>query len=140
MAPVILREGERQKAVAPFFHARSRIEREWTNPMQQKPDGDDYLALFGRYKEDFGDVYMDPEDERFRLLFDQICRMLTQPSSFNLSLPAQFRATATHYLEGDPHTVAHMKTIENRHFMLSDLFDYIHLVKTMGGSWDQRGR
>jgi len=24
--------------------------------------------------------------------------------------------------------------------MLSDLFDYIHLVKTMGGSWDQRGR
>jgi len=30
------------------------------------------------------------------------------------------------------HTVAHMKAVENRHFMLSDLFDYIHLVKTMG--------
>jgi hypothetical protein len=36
--------------------------------------------------------------------------------------------------------VAHMTNAENRHFMLSDLFDYIHLVKTMGGSWDQRGR
>jgi len=108
--------------------------------MQQKPDADDYLALFGRYKADFGDVYMDPEDERFRLLFDQICRMLTQPSLFNLALPEQFRATAFRYLEGDPHTVAHMTTIENRHFMLSDLFDYVHLVNTMGGRWDQRGR
>ena len=27
--------------------------------MQSKPDSDDYLALFGRYKEDFADVYMD---------------------------------------------------------------------------------
>ncbi len=45
--------------------------------MRRTPDSDDYLAIFGRYKEDFGDVYMDPEDERFRLLFDQICRMLT---------------------------------------------------------------
>ena len=74
------------------------------------------------------------------LLFDQICRLLTQPSAFNLSLPAQFRTTAFRYLEGDAHTVAHMTNVENRHFMLSDLFDYIHLVKTMGGSWDQRGR
>jgi hypothetical protein len=91
--------------------------------MQSKPDSDDYLALFGRYKEDFGDVYMDPEDERFRLLFDQICRLLTQPSAFNLSLPARFRTTAFRYLEGDAHTLAHMTNVENRHFMLSDLFD-----------------
>ena len=108
--------------------------------MKPKPDADDYLALFGRYKADFGDVYMDPEDERFRLLFDQICRMLTQPSPFNMALPEQFRSTAFRYLEGDPHTVAHMTTIENRHFMLSDLFDYVHLVNTLGGRGDQHGR
>jgi gluconate kinase len=66
--------------------------------------------------------------------------MLTQPSAFNLRLPEQFRATAFHYLDGDPQTVAHMSTAENRHFMLSDLFDYVHLVQRMGGSWDQRGR
>jgi hypothetical protein len=108
--------------------------------MQGKPDGEDYLTLFGRYKEDFGDVYMDQEDERFRLLFDQICRLLTQPSEFNLSLPEQFRTTAYRYLDGDEKTVAHMRMVENRHFMLSDLFDYIHLVQKMGGSWDQRGR
>ncbi|WP_067734103.1 hypothetical protein [Novosphingobium naphthalenivorans] len=103
--------------------------------MQSKPDGDDYLTLFGRYRADFGDVYMEPEDERFRLLFDQICRILTQPSSFNLSLPEQFRRTAFRYLEGDEAVLAHMLNPENRHFMLSDLFDYVHLVQTMGGSW-----
>lgn len=108
--------------------------------MKTKPDGDDYLALFGRYKADFGDVYMEPEDERFRLLFDQICKLLTQPSSFNLRLPEQFRTTAFRYLDGDAATEAHMRVAENRHFMLSDLFDYIHLAQTMGGSWDQRGR
>jgi hypothetical protein len=31
--------------------------------MRRKPDSDDYLAIFGRYKEDFGDVYMEPEDD-----------------------------------------------------------------------------
>ncbi|MDD3799321.1 MAG: hypothetical protein PHE36_09115 [Novosphingobium sp.] len=104
--------------------------------MQRKPDSHDYLALFGQYKMNFGDVYMAPENERFRLLFDQICRMLVQPSPCNLSLPEQFRTTAFRYLEGDARTVAHMKIAENRHFMLSDLFDYIHLVRTMGGSWN----
>lgn len=108
--------------------------------MQGKPEGDDYLSLFGRYRRDFGDVYLDPEDERFRLLFDQVCRMLVRPSSFNLSLPDQFRRTAQRYLDGDAATLAHMTLADNRHFMLSDLFDYIHLVTAMGGGWDQRGR
>ena len=103
--------------------------------MQLKPDGEDYLVLFRRYKTDFGDAYLEPEDERFRLLFDQICRMLIKPSSFNLSLPAQFRTTAFRYLENDPVTFTHMSIAENRHFMLSDLFDYIHLVQTMGRSF-----
>ncbi len=108
--------------------------------MRTKPDGEDYLALFSRYKTDFGDVYMDPEDDRFRLLFEQICKLLTQPSAFNLGLPEQFRTTAFRYLDGERGTVKHMSKAENRHFMLSDLFDYIHLVTKMGGSWDQSGR
>ena len=108
--------------------------------MPHKPDAEAYLALFARYRADFGDVYMGPQDERYRLLFDQICHMLKLASPFNLSLPAQFRMTALRYLEGEAATLAHMTAIENRHFMLSDLFDYIHLVSTMGGSWQQRGR
>lgn len=99
----------------------------------KKPDIDDYMDLFKRYGRDFGDAYLEPEDERFRLLFDQILRLLTQPSDFNLSLPEPFRTTAHRYLAGDDATIAHMKVIENRHFMLSDLYDYVHLRQKMGG-------
>lgn len=92
-----------------------------------KPDIADYMALFSRYGSDFGAAYLEPEDERFRFLFDQLCRLLAQPSRFNLSLPEPFRTTAYRYLAGDEVTVAHMRIAENRHFMLSDLFDYIRL-------------
>lgn len=108
--------------------------------MQTKPEASDYLALFDRYGADFAQVYMGPDDERFRLLFDQVCRLLAQPSAFNLGLPQPFRHTAFRYLEGEPRTLEHMTIAENRHFMLSDLYDYVHLVQTMGGSWNQRGR
>jgi hypothetical protein len=62
---------------------------------------------------------LSPDGTTSVLLFDEICRLLTQPSAFNLSLPEQFRTTAFCYLEGDAYTIAHM-------------FDRIHLVKTMG--------
>ncbi|WP_245270565.1 hypothetical protein [Beijerinckia mobilis] len=98
-----------------------------------KPDINDYMDLFKRYGKDFGAAYLEPEDERFRFLFDQILRLLIQPSDFNLTLPEPFRTTAHRYLAGDETTVAHMRIVENRHFMLSDLYDYVHLRLTMGG-------
>jgi hypothetical protein len=99
----------------------------------KKPDIDDYMDLFKRYGKDFGAAYLEPEDERFRFLFDQILRLLVQPSDFNLSMPEEFRRTAHRYLAGDEATIAHMLIVENRHFMLSDLYDYVHLRMTMGG-------
>lgn len=103
-----------------------------------KPDLDDYMDLFKRYGKDFGAAYLEPEDERFRFLFDQICRLLAQPSKFNLSLPEPFRTTAHRYLAGDEVTVAHMRIVENRHFMLSDLFDYVDLRQRMGRGASER--
>jgi hypothetical protein len=91
------------------------------------------MDLFGRYQKDFGPAYMEPEDDRYRFLFDQICKLLAAVSDFNLSLPENFRATALKYLAGDEFTVAHMRDPQMRHFMLSDLYDYIHLRQKMGG-------
>lgn len=100
------------------------------------PDADDYLLLFARYGKDFGAAYLEPEDDRYRLLFDHICRLLVKPSDFNLRMPSEFRSTASRYLAGDQATLQHMRDPQNRHFMLSDLYDYVHLRKTMGGkSW-----
>lgn len=98
-----------------------------------KPDAEHYLELFAAYGKDFGPAYLEPEDERYRLLFDQICRLLLQPSPFNLSMPQEFRVSARRYLAGDERTVAHLRDPQNRHFMLSDLYDYVDLRRRMGG-------
>lgn len=96
----------------------------------------DYLALFSPYRLDFGDAYLAPEDERYRLLFDRVCHLLVQPTPFNLAMPQEFRRTARLYLDGDEATVAHMRTAQMRHFMLSDLYDYVHFSEVMGqGRW-----
>lgn len=92
-----------------------------------EPGAEHYLSLFEAYGKDFGPAYLDPEDDRYRLLFDQICRLLTLPSSFNLSMPQEFRISAQRYLSGEGKTLAHLRDPQNRHFMLSDLYDYVHL-------------
>lgn len=99
----------------------------------------DYLRLFDRWQDevradigpqqgrDFGDVYKGTDDERYRLLFEQVCRMLVQPCAFNLALPHGFRRTAQRWIDGDPATLHHMGDVQNRHFMLSDLHDWVYL-------------
>lgn len=108
------------------------------------PDADDYLSLFTHWHammredlgpeqgRDFGDVYKGAQDERYRLLFEHLCQLLLQASLFNLAMPQEFRRTARQWVDGDPATLRHMGDVQNRHFMLSDLYDYVHLSKTMG--------
>ncbi|HEY6880061.1 MAG TPA: hypothetical protein VI299_18680 [Polyangiales bacterium] len=101
------------------------------------PDAQDYLALFGNYRDetgdrDFGQVYLETEDERYRLLFEQVCRLLLKSSPFNSALPPEFQRTARLYVRGDAKTVAHMRSPEMRHFMLSDLYDYVKLSSRLG--------
>lgn len=101
------------------------------------PDARDYLTLFRSYQReagarDFGQVYLEAEDERYRLLFEQVCRLLLKSSPFNRALPQEFRRTARLYVRGDPKTLAHMRSVEMRHFMLSDLYDYVHLYSRLG--------
>jgi len=105
------------------------------------PDAADYMVLFERYRDaqgahDFGQAYLEPEDERYRLLFQQVCQLLLRPSDFNLHMPQEFRRTARLYLDGDPKTLHHMRDAQMRHFMLSDLYDYVHLCQRLGQrSW-----
>ena len=98
-----------------------------------EPEAKDYLKLFEAYGKDFSQIYLEPDDERYRLLFEQICHLLVQPSSFNLSMPQEFRISAQRYLAGDVKTLILLRVPQNRHFMLSDLYDYVHLRLHMGG-------
>jgi len=101
------------------------------------PRADDYLKLFAPYHgedsaKDFSDIYLDPEHEGYRLLFEQVCRLLVMSSPFNQAMPQEFRRTARLYVAGDRQTLAHMRRPEMRHFMLSDLYDYVHLCRRAG--------
>ncbi len=97
-----------------------------------KPDARDYLELFATYGKDLSKVYLEPEDERYRLLFEQVCNLLIRHSDFNLGMPQEFRTSARRYLAGDRATVAHLRNPQNRHFMLSDLYDYVDLRRRVG--------
>jgi len=97
--------------------------------MNTSPTLQDYIRLFEAYGEDISSVYLKPNDARYEFLFEQAARLLAKPSPFNASLPAPFRITAQKYLSGDEKTVRHMNYPENRHFMLSDLYDFIMLKK-----------
>ncbi len=123
---------KRGSRVARDLGLQGRNDFQPAGPLVSKPELDDYMDLFRRYGKDFGDAYLEPEDDRFRFLFDQILRLLSQPSAFNLTLPEPFRTTAYKYLAGDEAVIAHMKVVENRHFMLSDVYDYLHLIDKMG--------
>jgi hypothetical protein len=94
---------------------------------RSQPDEQDYVKLFGIYGDDLGSLYREPDDDRYALLFEQVVRLLVQPSPFNLSLPEAFRVSARRYHEGDPATVKHFGYPANRHFMLCDLHDLISL-------------
>lgn len=95
------------------------------------PDLKDYADLFRLYGDDLHKAYLQPDDDRYRLLFDQLCRLLAQGSVFNLSLPQPFRITAQRYLAGDAAVVAQMSDPQNRHFMVSDVVDYIDLQRRL---------
>jgi len=101
------------------------------------PDAEVYLSLFAHYGDasgafDFGRAYLEPEDERYRLLFEQVCRLLVRPSPFNRAMPPECQRTARRYLSGDPETTDHMRVPQMRHFMLSDLYDYVRLCHRLG--------
>jgi hypothetical protein len=97
-----------------------------------RPGLDDYLALFGPYGDDLGALYQAPEDDRYRLLFEQAMRLLARPSPFNLSLPEPLRAAAVRWRAADPGTRSHFDYPVNRHFLLADLHDLIMLKGGLG--------
>jgi hypothetical protein len=102
--------------------------------MSDHPDADDYLRLFARYEPGLRDLASGAEGEDYRLLFEQACRMLARASSFNVAVPPELRRTAAQWLNGDAAIIEQMADPQRRRLMLSDLYDYVHLRKVMGGA------
>ena len=105
-----------------------------------QPDLESYLRLFEPYREQL-QRFVDREGDfgnRFALLFRQVVRALRQESPFNATIPQPFHLVASKYLAKEQDVVRHFSYEENRHFFLSDLYDWLriqergHRMREMG--------
>lgn len=94
-------------------------------------DLDTYNRLFSPYQDQL--KYFEGRDgeygARFALLFRQILRLLVLPGDLNDLMPRTFGEVAKRYLGGDADTVRHFSYEDNRHFFLSDLFDWLKIYE-----------
>lgn len=92
----------------------------------------DYINLFIKYDLKRSDIYMLSETriDDIYMLFDEIIDMLCEDSSINKLLPNEFINTAKRYNENDLITHLHFSLVSNRAFMLSDLIDFLALIKS----------
>lgn len=104
-----------------------------------QPELADYLQLFRIYGRDLGQLYQEPDDDRYALLFEQVMRLLRKPSPFNLALPEPFRRAAQGYHGREPATARHLGQAANRHFLLCDLHDLIMLQGGLALQRRERG-
>lgn len=90
---------------------------------------DSYLRLFAPYVEQLHEFSgrKGPYGNRFALLFRQTLRMLVSPLEINARVPLPFLEVARRYLEQDADTIRHFSYEENRHFFLSDLYDWLQI-------------
>jgi hypothetical protein len=91
---------------------------------------EDYVQLFQRYGQDLGSLFREPDDDRYAFLVEQVIRLLTKPSAFNLSLPEAFRIAAHRFHRGRSTPLAQLNIPANQHFMPCDPQD---LVMPKGG-------
>lgn len=98
-------------------------------PPSHGPDTlDIYLKLFEPYEQQLSDFDGREGDfgHRFALLFRQAVRLLVVEEPFNTDIPKLFIEVAQRFLSNDPETVRHFSYEENRHFFLSDLYDWLN--------------
>ncbi len=104
-----------------------------------------YLRLFQPYTEQLRDFQGREGSfgDRFALLFRQVIRKVAEPPRSQISLttrmPKPFVEVAQRYLSGDYETVRHFSYEENRHFYLSDLYDWLQ-IQDRGERMRQMGR
>ncbi|MGB0695423.1 MAG: hypothetical protein ACPGOY_07215 [Rhodospirillaceae bacterium] len=102
------------------------------------PTVEDYLALFSLYEGAAETAYRAPigedtSEDKFLFLFNQVIRLMQDPSPFNAGLPESFLRTARALKAQEEDTVKRMDQPDNRHFFLSDFHDYLQLTRLTSG-------
>lgn len=91
----------------------------------------DYVDLFKKYDLYRSDIYLLCEDRTADIyaLFDEVCDELIKDRAINRQLPQEFVHSANLFELQDTYTHLHFSQISNRAFFLSDLIDFLALIR-----------
>lgn len=91
-----------------------------------------YLDLFKKYELYRSDIYMLTEQKPAEILFlfDEVCEELCREKAINRQIPSEFVNSAKQFIGQNSFVNVYFADITNRAFFLSDLIDFLALIKS----------
>jgi len=91
-----------------------------------------YLNLFKKYDLYRSDIYMLTEERPSEILFlfNEVCEELVKQNAINRQLPPEFVTNAKYFENQNTFVNVYFSDITNRAFFLSDLIDFLALIKS----------
>ncbi len=91
-----------------------------------------YLNLYKKYELYRSDIYMLTQEKPAEIffLFEEVCEELIEDRAINRQLPPEFIRNANLLLAQNTFANVYFSFIDNRAFFLSDLIDFLTLIKS----------
>ncbi|ADG91733.1 hypothetical protein Arnit_0063 [Arcobacter nitrofigilis DSM 7299] len=91
-----------------------------------------YVELYKKYDLYRSDIYMLCEERPAEILFlfEEVCDELIKPLGINTQLPKEFIQSAKSFSAQNTFTNIYFAELSNRAFFLSDLIDFLALIKS----------
>jgi hypothetical protein len=91
-----------------------------------------YHQLYKKYDLFRSDIYMLSETRAVDILFlfDEVCEELVKPTGINTQIPKEFIQSAQAFTSQNTFANIYFAMISNRAFFLSDLIDFLSLIKS----------
>ena len=93
---------------------------------------DTYIQLFKKYDLYRSDIYMLINDKPAEILFlfDEVCEELVKEKAINHQIPDEFIKNAKYFTAQNTFVNIYFSDITNRAFFLSDLIDFLALIRS----------
>jgi hypothetical protein len=91
-----------------------------------------YVNLYKKYELYRSDIYMLTEEKPAEIffLFEEVCDELVKELAINRQLPPEFVANAKSFVNQNTFINVYFSHIDNRAFFLSDLIDFLALIRS----------
>ena len=91
-----------------------------------------YHQMYKKYELYRSDIYMLCESHPAEIffLFEEVCEELAKPVAINNQIPGEFIISAKSFINQNTFTNIYFAEISNRAFFLSDLIDFLALIRS----------